>query len=140
MNTSLDEIRETFDLIGDDWDERYRYIIELGRTLPPFPEAARVDENKVRGCSSQVWMVLGLDDQIPRHITILADSDAHIVRGLIAILLSAYDGKTPEEASAFDIKGLMEDLKLSQALSPTRTNGLHAMIGRIQDLSQAIAA
>lgn len=133
MTATLEDIRETFDLLGDDWDERYRYIIELGRDLPPMDEADKNDASKVRGCASQVWMVMSLDNA---HIQLAADSDAHIVRGLIAILLAAYQGKTPQEAKDFDIDGLMAELQLSQALSPTRTNGLLSMIKRIQLLSE----
>ena len=133
MTATLDDIKETFDLLGDDWDERYRYIIELGKDLPPMDEGDKVDANKVRGCASQVWMVMALDKG---HIELLADSDAHIVRGLIAVLLAAYQGKTPQQAKAFDIDALMNELHLSQALSPTRTNGLLSMIKRIQRLSE----
>ncbi|MGD8326067.1 MAG: SufE family protein [Sphingomonadales bacterium] len=133
MTATLDDIRETFDLLGDDWDERYRYIIELGRDLPPMDEADKNDATKVRGCASQVWMVMSLNNG---QIQLVADSDAHIVRGLIAILLAAYQGRTPEEAKDFDIDALMAELQLSQALSPTRTNGLLSMIKRIQLLSE----
>lgn len=133
MTATLDDIRETFDLLGDDWDDRYRYIIELGKDLPPMDPSDKTDANKVRGCSSQVWMVMAVQEG---HVQLVADSDAHIVRGLIAILLAAYQGRTPEEAKAFDIDGLMDELQLSQALSPTRTNGLLSMIQRIQNLSE----
>lgn len=133
MTATLDDIKETFDLLGDDWDERYRYIIELGKDLRPMGDGDKVDANKVRGCSSQVWMTMALDND---HIQLTADSDAHIVRGLVAILLAVYQGKTPQEAKDFDIDALMDELQLSQALSPTRTNGLLSMIKRIQLLSE----
>ncbi|MFZ5610348.1 MAG: SufE family protein [Pseudomonadota bacterium] len=139
MTSSLDEICETFDLLGEDWDERYRYIIELGRALPPMAPADKTPANKVRGCASQVWMSARLSEDIPRRLILAADSDAHIVRGLIAILLAIYNAKTPREAAGLDARAILDKLKLANALSPTRTNGLHAMVARIQDLAHKAA-
>ena len=129
---SLDDVVETFELL-DDWEERYRYVIDLGRKLPPLPEEAYTEANKVRGCSSQVWLIMTrLDDG---RMEIRADSDAHIVKGLIAILLLIFDDKTPEQILATDAKTILNRLGLAAHLSPMRTNGLFSMVQRIGDLA-----
>lgn len=138
MTTPLNEIRETFSLL-DDWEERYRYIIELGRGLPPLPETDHSPENKVRGCASQVWLVASLSDEDPPRLLLAGDSDAHIVKGLIAVLFALYDGKTPREAAEFDARKALEEFGLAAHLSPTRTNGLFAMVGRIGELARQAA-
>lgn len=138
MTATLDDIRETFALL-DDWEERYRYIIELGRTLPPLPEGDHVPENKVRGCSSQVWMVASVSQDEPPRLLLAGDSDAHIVKGLIAILFALYEGKSPREAAEFDARAALEEFGLAEHLSPTRTNGLFAMVNRIGDLARQAA-
>ena len=125
---SIQSILDDFAVI-DDWDERYRYIIELGRKMPPFPDAARSDAVKVRGCASQVWLLSKRDDD---RLTFIGDSDAHIVRGLIAILLALYSGKTPEEILAIDAKAVLRQLGLDTHLSQQRSNGLFAMVERIR--------
>ncbi|WP_296817657.1 SufE family protein [Brevundimonas sp.] len=125
----LDELADTFDLLGD-WEERYRYVIELGRGLEPLPEAARTDATKVSGCASQVWLLARTNAD--GKMSWLGDSDAHIVRGLIAILLDLYSGRTPQEVLDFDAKGAIQRLGLSEALSSQRSNGLNAMIQRIR--------
>ena len=131
----LDELADTFDLLGD-WEERYRYVIDLGRGLEPLPAAARTEATKVSGCASQVWLLSRLNDD--GTMNWLGDSDAHIVRGLIAILLDLYSGRTPQEALDFDAKGAIQRLGLSEALSSQRSNGLNAMIQRIRaDAAQA---
>jgi cysteine desulfuration protein SufE len=127
MLPDLDTILDSFELI-DDWEERYRYIIELGRLLPDFDEAQRQDHNKVQGCASQVWLVTRFDPVL----SIQGDSDAHIVRGLIALLVAFYAGKTPQEALSLDPLDLFKNLGLSEHLSPQRSNGVKSMIGRIQ--------
>ena len=125
----IEEIIENFAVL-DDWDDRYRYLIELGRELPPLAEAAHSDANKVQGCASQVWLVSepGADG----ILTFRGDSDAHIVRGLIAILLQLYSGRTPADILAFDTKAGIDALGLSGALSTQRSNGLAAMTERIR--------
>lgn len=129
----LDEIVESFSFF-DDWEDKYRFIIDLGRNLPELPQSQRREEYLVRGCQSQVWLIATVDPESHRiHLEI--DSDAHIVRGLIAIVLAAYDGKTTSDVLAFDIEGLFNDLELLKHLSPTRGNGLRAMISRIRDLA-----
>jgi cysteine desulfuration protein SufE len=128
----LKEIRESFGFF-DDWEDKYRFIIDLGKALPHLPEAAKRDENLVRGCQSQVWLTAEIDADDRLHLSM--DSDAHIVRGLIAIVLAAYDGKDRATAAGFDIESLFEELDLLKHLSPTRGNGLKAMIGRIRELA-----
>ena len=133
MTTTLDDVRETFELL-DDWTDRYRYIIELGGELPPMPEALKVDEHKVKGCMSQVWLV-GTRDQ--GRLDFLADSDAHIVRGLVAIVLMIFSGKTASEIERVDANAVLAELGLDKHLSPGRSNGLHSMIRKIQVLAQS---
>jgi len=130
---TLEDVIETFELM-EDWEDRYRYIIELGRKLPPLPEAAYTDANKVRGCASQVWFISREQGAEP-HLILLGDSDAHIVKGLIALLLLIYSGKTRDEIRATDAREILEGLELEQHLSPMRANGLHAMLKRIQELA-----
>ncbi|MBI1387020.1 MAG: cysteine desulfuration protein SufE [bacterium] len=130
----LDHLYETFEIL-DDWEERYRVIIDLGRHLPPMDEALKTEETKVRGCLSQVWMVTRVSDDDPVRYEIIADSDAHIVKGLIAILLMAYSGKTLDEIRSVDIDAVFEKLGLDQHLSPNRRNGFYSMVERIRTLS-----
>lgn len=131
---SLETIRSDFSLL-DDWEDRYRYVIELGRALPPFPDDQRTDANKVRGCASQVWLVTSAaadgDAGGPR-MTFHGDSDAHIVKGLIAVLMAAYDGKTAGEVLDVDAEGLLRELGLSENLTPQRSNGFRSMVERIR--------
>tara|TARA_R110002020_G_scaffold16871_68_gene59798 strand:- start:448 stop:885 length:438 start_codon:yes stop_codon:yes gene_type:complete len=125
-------IVEAFELI-DDWEERYRYVIELGRDLPPFPEASRTDANKVRGCVSQVWLETRVADAPDGpHLHFQGDSDAHIVRGLVAILLALYSGRSAREILEIDAEGTLGTLGLREHLTPQRSNGLSAMVGRIR--------
>lgn len=130
--TSISEIRDTFSFL-DDWETRYRFIIELGREIPDLENAYRIEDNLVRGCQSQVWLVATTDD---RTLKLSIDSDAHIVRGLIAIVLAVYDGKSPTEVATYPIEDLFRELDLLQHLSPTRGNGLLAMVKRIRTVAQ----
>jgi cysteine desulfuration protein SufE len=138
---TIDEIRDNFALL-DDWDDRYRYVIELGRMLDPLPEAEHSAANKVRGCASQVW----LSKQIARRddeplLNYLGDSDAHIVRGLIAILLTLYSGRTPQQILATDAISVFDEFGFREHLTPQRSNGLRAMVERIRsDAREALAA
>jgi cysteine desulfuration protein SufE len=135
---ALAELKDEFELLGD-WEERYRYVIELGRELAPLTDAERSDPYKVRGCASQVWLVT--EPQADGTLKFRGDSDAHIVRGLIAILLRIYSGRAPAEILAFDAKGAFEQLGLTGALSSQRSNGLASMVGRIRrDAEMARAA
>lgn len=128
--TSLDEIKETFELV-DEWEDRYRFIIDLGRSVPVMPELDRVETNLVRGCQSQVWLVASVDESTNR-LKLRIDSDAHIVRGLIAIVLAACTDKTASEIFDFDMEALFTDLDLFSHLSMNRGNGLRSMVNRIQ--------
>lgn len=133
---SLDTLMEDFALF-DDWEERYRYIIELGNNLEPLSEAEHNEQNKVQGCVSQVWLVSSSEgDQM--HIR--GDSDAHIVRGLVAILLDLYAGKTVGEIAAFDAEDAFARLGLGDHLTPQRSNGFYAMVQRIRNDAAATSA
>jgi cysteine desulfuration protein SufE len=129
-------IAEDFELF-DDWREKIEYVLDLGRALDPLPEEERIEANKVRGCQSQVWMVAGLDEATGR-VAIRADSDAFIVRGLIALLLRLYADRPAEEILA-NPPTVFEEIGLGAHLSPTRANGLHAMIKRIRQLAGGLA-
>jgi cysteine desulfuration protein SufE len=138
----IDEITENFELL-DEWDDRYRYLIELGRTLPELPEDARTEANKVRGCASQVWLRTDLrpNGASGPVLEFVGDSDAHIVRGLIAILLALYSGKPASEILSTDARALFDKLGLREHLTPQRSNGFRSMVDRIQsDARTAIAA
>jgi cysteine desulfuration protein SufE len=138
--TTIEEIRDNFELL-EDWDDRYRYVIELGRTLEPMSEAEHSSENKVQGCVSQVW----LSKQLERNaggavLKYLGDSDAHIVRGLIAILLTLYSGRSPEDILATDAIAVFDEFGFRDHLTPQRSNGLRAMVERIRsDARSALA-
>jgi cysteine desulfuration protein SufE len=114
----------------DSWEDRYRYIIDLGRELPDFAEELRSEERLVRGCQSQVWIDVAEAD---KRLQLSADSDAFIVKGLLAVVLAAYNNKTPAQILDFDIEAYFEELGLMRHLSATRGNGLRAMVGRIRD-------
>ena len=134
---SIDEIVENFELL-DDWDERYRYVIELGRMMEPLPDEAHSDANKVQGCASQVWLETKIDDSAGKPVLRLrGDSDAHIVRGLVALLISLYSGKAASEALATDAIGLFKSLGLSEHLTPQRSNGVRSMVERIRKDARA---
>jgi cysteine desulfuration protein SufE len=138
---TVDEIRENFALL-DDWDDRYRYVIELGRTLEPMSAAEHSAENKVQGCASQVWLSKRIDRKGGHEpvLNYLGDSDAHIVRGLIAILLTLYSGHTPQQILATDAIALFDEFGFREHLTPQRSNGLRSMVERIRfDARQALA-
>lgn len=131
----LDDIRDSFQFF-DSWEDKYRFVIDLGRALPELAGEHRTEANLVRGCQSQVWLVTRFDPASGTlHLEL--DSDAHIVRGLIAIVLAAYDGRTPAEILAFDIEGLFTELDLLPHLSLSRGNGLRAMVARVRDAARA---
>src|ERR1700761_7381664 len=136
ITEELDALAEEFDAFGDDWEERYRYVIDLGRELDDLTEAERSEANKVRGCASQVWLVTsaGADGTLIFH----GDSDAHIVRGLIAIVISLYSGKSPDEILGFEFNAAFDRLGLKGALSTQRPNGLFSMIERIRRDAAAV--
>ena len=133
----LEDIRGTFAFF-DAWEDKYRFLIDLGKGLADLPTQHRVEENLVRGCQSQVWLVASYNaDEMRLHLAI--DSDAHIVRGLIAIVLAAYDGKSPADILTFDIEALFSELDLLSHLSLGRGNGLRAMIGKIRAVAATCA-
>ena len=131
--TAIDEIIENFTLL-DEWDDRYRYVIELGRTLAPLPEAAHVDTNKVQGCASQVWLLTHVKSNGASGpiLTFEGDSDAHIVRGLIAILFALYSGKSAQHILAIDALAMFDRIGLRENLTPQRSNGFRSMVERIR--------
>ncbi|MDP3176099.1 MAG: SufE family protein [Phenylobacterium sp.] len=137
IDEELADLAGEFDLLGD-WEERYRYVIDLGRELAPLTDAERSDANKVRGCASQVWLVT--EPQAAGTVTFRGDSDAQIVRGLIAILIRLFSGQTPEAIMAFDPKAAFESLGFAGALSSQRSNGLAAMATRIRRDADALTA
>jgi cysteine desulfuration protein SufE len=138
---TIDEITDNFELL-DEWDDRYRYIIELGRTLPQLPDAARIEANKVQGCASQVWMQTEVkpDGAGGPVLNFIGDSDAHIVKGLIAILFALYSGQTAREILSRDAVTLFNQLGLGDHLTPQRSNGFRSMVERIRRDAQTALA
>jgi cysteine desulfuration protein SufE len=135
------EIADNFSIL-EDWDDRYRYLIELGRELPPLPAAAHNDANKVQGCASQVWLetTVRSNGSAGPVLTFQGDSDAHIVRGLIAILFAIYSGKTARDILSIDAIKLFEGLGLKEHLTPQRSNGFRSLVERIRsDARTALA-
>lgn len=129
--TSLDDLISDFDVL-DEWEDRYRHVIDLGRALPDFPESARTADNKVRGCASQVWITSQAGPGGDPVLRFSGDSDALIVKGLIAIAFMMYSGKRASEILAVDAAGILRRLGLTEHLTPQRSNGFAAMIERIK--------
>ncbi len=132
----IDELADTFELLGD-WEERYRYLIELGRKLPPMAESEHDDAHKVRGCMSQVWLAHTRQDGPPLRLEFRGDSDAHIVKGLIALLLGLTSGRTPSEILDIDLAAAFTRLGLEQHISMNRRNGFYSMVERIKQMAKA---
>jgi cysteine desulfuration protein SufE len=130
---TIDELVDNFAAL-DDWEERYKYLIDLGNRLPAMDEALKTEQAKVRGCMSQVWMVLGWDQQ--GRLTMTADSDAQIVKGLIAALTTMFSGKTMSEISGLDVEQVFRKLGLDQHLSPNRRNGFFSMVENVRNFTQ----
>jgi cysteine desulfuration protein SufE len=139
MAQTIDDIVADFDFL-DDWEDRYRYVIDLGRDLKPYPESARDAAHKVRGCVSQVWLKSTLNGDADPVIEFVGDSDAHIVRGLVAIMMALYSGKRASQIVAINPEAILKTLGLDEHLTPQRSNGLRAMIGRIRNEAQAALA
>ncbi len=131
MTATIQEIRDDFAFL-DEWEDRYRYVIDLGEALPPFPEAARNDTHKVQGCVSQVWLLTEYGEGADPVVRFQGDSDAHIVRGLVAILLALFSGRRASEIIATDAEDTLRTLGLDDHLTPQRSNGLRAMVKRIK--------
>lgn len=134
-STTLEDIYDAFELL-DDWEDRYAFIIDLGKQLPPFPEPERTEANYVHGCQSQVWLIHHYNEDSGK-LLLLIDSDAIIVRGLAAIILVALNNRTPADLLATDIDELFERLDLFRHISPTRGNGLRSMISKIRNIAAA---
>jgi cysteine desulfuration protein SufE len=132
---TLEKLISNFELLGD-WEERYGYLIDLGRKLPSLSDVEKSEENRVHGCQAMVWMIMEPDPEHPGALRFRADSDAFIVRGLIAVLQLIFNGRTPEEILAADAKSVLSKLGLDSHLSPTRKNGLFAMVERIRALAR----
>ena len=130
--TSIADIIADFDLL-DDWEDRYRYLIELGRKLEPLPDEARTEDNKVRGCASQVWVETRVDQSGGEPVlSFRGDSDAHIVRGLVCLVLTLYSGRPAGEIGQTDAMDVFQQLGLTAHLTPQRSNGVRSMVERIK--------
>lgn len=141
MTLQIDDVIATFDML-DAWEDRYRYLIEMGRSLEPLAQDERNETNRVRGCASQVWVVTTREQQADGSVRLhlRGDSDAHIVKGLVALVLSFYDHKSPQQVLDSDVMGLFRQLGLSEHLTPQRSNGVRSMVERIRhDASLALA-
>ncbi len=136
---AVQEIVDNFDIL-DEWDDRYRYLIELGRTLAPMPDDAHNETNRVRGCASQVWLEARREDAgSETRLFFTGDSDAHIVRGLVALTLALYSGQTPQVILAREAQTLFDELGLGSHLTPQRSNGMRSMVERIKADARAAA-
>ena len=131
---TLEKIISDFEFI-EEWEDRYRYVIDLGDQLEPYPEELKTPETKVQGCVSQVWLTSELKNE-ENNIILSGDSDAHIVRGLMAIVFAIFSGKSPEEILKIDVQSIFKTLGLNEHISPQRSNGLNAMVKRIQSDAQ----
>ena len=131
MTTTINEIFDDFAFL-DEWEDRYRYVIELGQALPPFPDAAKTDAYKVPGCVSQVWLTTDRGSGPDPVVRFEGDSDAHIVKGLVAIMLALFSGRSASEIMATDAEDTLRKLGLDEHLTPQRANGLRSMVKRIK--------
>lgn len=132
--SDIDDLIEEFEFLGD-WEDRYRYLIDLGQAMPPLPEADKTDERRVKGCTSRVWLVI--DPPEGDRFRFHADSDAHIVKGLAALLVRLYSGRSRSDIAAIDPRDVLTRIGLADHLSPQRSNGLNAMIARIRSEADA---
>lgn len=138
FSPGIERIFEDFEFL-DEWEDRYRYVIDLGRDLPPFPESARTPQNKVQGCVSQVWLETTRSDGPDPVMRFAGDSDAHIVRGLVAIMLALFSGRRASEIAKIDAEAVLRRLGLDEHLTPQRANGLRSMVARIRRDAAAAA-
>lgn len=140
MQETIETLKEDFAVI-DEWEDRYRYVIELGRAMPPLAEAERIPANKVQGCASQVWIAAHQEKNGREpHLSFTGDSDALIVKGLIAIIFRLFSGKAASEILAIDAGALLDELGLREHLTPQRSNGVASMVMRIKSDAQAALA
>lgn len=135
---TFDELADNFAFL-DDWEDRYRYLIDLGRQLEPLSEDYKIEDYRVHGCVSRVWLLVRADPTDPDRLQFIADSDAHIVKGLIAIALILFSGKTPDEILAVGTREVLDRLDLGGHLSPSRSNGFYAMIRKIRAIAEGRA-
>jgi cysteine desulfuration protein SufE len=138
IEQTIQELADDFALLPD-WEERISHVIELARTLEPVSDAERTEENRVRGCVSRVWLVAEHRPEAPEKLYFRGDSDAHLVRGEIAMLLRIFSNRTPAEILSVDPRAVFERLGLKEALTQQRSNGLFSMMGRIQEAARAAA-
>jgi cysteine desulfuration protein SufE len=136
-SADIETIREDFAML-DDWEDRYRYVIELGRKLPPLDTADKTDAHKVRGCASQVWLTSTVSSEQPPRLSFSGESDSHIVQGLIAILLALVNDQSPSDILRQDIEKTFADLGLREHLTPQRSNGLASMVARVRADATAV--
>ena len=136
MAQTIQAIRDDFAFL-DEWEDRYRYVIDLGEALPPFPDEARIDRYKVPGCVSQVWLTTDVGEGLDPVIEFHGDSDAHIVRGLVAIMLALFSGEPASKIVGTDAEAVLRDLGLDEHLTPQRANGLRSMVKRIKRDAEA---
>ena len=136
MAQTIQAIRDDFAFL-DEWEDRYRYVIDLGEALPPFPDEARVDKYKVPGCVSQVWLTTDVGEGPDPVVEFQGDSDAHIVRGLVAIMLALFSGEHASKIVGTDAEAVLRDLGLDEHLTPQRANGLRSMVKRIKRDAEA---
>jgi cysteine desulfuration protein SufE len=136
MAQTIQAIRDDFAFL-DEWEDRYRYVIDLGEALPPFPDEARIDKYKVPGCVSQVWLITNVGEGMDPVVVFQGDSDAHIVRGLVAIMLALFSGEQASKIVSTDAEAVLRDLGLDEHLTPQRANGLRSMVKRIKRDAEA---
>ena len=132
---SVEELIEDFSFLTD-WEERFRYVVEMGRELEPMDPATKTDEHRVLGCQSQVWITAELGNGEPTTLHLVGDSDAQLVRGLIAVVFDVYNDQTPQFIADYDIRELFAQLELSRHLTPSRANGLNSMVDYIQTVAR----
>ena len=137
MQSDINTIIEDFEFL-EDWEDKYRYVIELGKALPEFNDAARTAENKVNGCVSQVWLESKVTGTEQKIVHFDGDSDAHIVRGLVAIMIAAMSDRPAEEIVEFDAEALLAQIGLDSHLTPQRSNGLRAMVSRMKNIASTV--
>ena len=139
MATTLDEIVDTFELLGD-WDQRYQYLVELGEHMPDLPDEARTDENKVKGCMSQVWISASLSRDKPGNILFHGDCDTSIIKGVLALLFQLSEDRTADDIERLDVDEFFEKLGLDDHLSPNRHVGVYAIVELMKKQARALAA
>jgi len=137
MSMKLDEVVEIFDILGD-WDQRYQYLVELGEKMPPMPEEYKTEENKVKGCMSQVWVRAYRDPEDPSKIRYYGDCDTSIIKGVLALIIQLMEGKTLEEIEKMDVDDFFRRLNLDEHLSPNRHFGVYALVELMKEQARSL--